>query len=194
MKVTIVLLSLLLSTTLASAAGFEIEEGAIELGGGLTFSSSSGDLYENSDGDAMTDFSLFPTGYYFVKPGLGVGGALLFATTSQGDASASILGIGPGVIYYFGDSTFNTRPFVSGAFMYSSEKSDYWGSGESNTTATTIHLDGGVAYMLADHYVLKCSVYFDIESQEANWDHDGISKTKSGQTFGLTIGFAGIIY
>lgn len=87
--------------------------------------------------------------------------------------------------------------------MYSSEKLDLSYVAPSNpgttlfhsetNTGTTIHLEVGIANILVDHFIIKSSLFYEIENQEQEGDWY-TTESQPGNTFGITIGFAGIIY
>lgn len=73
------------------------DKGAMLVSGTFSFSSKGGDLYEGFDDDRLTTIAIVPSLFYFISPGLGVGGDLSFNRLYQRDFSAHVLGIGPKV-------------------------------------------------------------------------------------------------
>jgi hypothetical protein len=163
-----------------------LSEGRKQVGGSIMFQSMSGDLYENSDGDAMTVFQLSPSATMFIGfPGLAVGGTLNFANGSQGDFSSNTWGIGPIVQYYFGaDQDKEFYPFVSGAFIYTSMTTDD-GTNEVEATQTRIRLSGGGLYLLNNNVGLNAQLTFDMDSMTPDGG-DAID----GNVFGVEVGFS----
>ena len=94
-------LVVLLLPVIAYAAEFEVDKGAVAIGGSATFASFGGDLYKDAEDNTITYFSIEPEVLYFVIPGLGIGGTIGFESWSQGDISDTELGLGPVVQYYF---------------------------------------------------------------------------------------------
>ena len=78
------ILSILAASAFAQSS--PIDKGAMQLGGDISFSSASGDLYENGNGDGETLIMVSPNMGYFVIPNLEIGGQLTYGSDSQGDA------------------------------------------------------------------------------------------------------------
>ena len=188
MKTMAILFSLLLVAATSFAADWELDKGAVELGGSIMFSSASGDLYEY-DGDGLTTFGIMPEVQYFIAPTFSLGGMISFLSLSQGDYSVSTFGIGPALYKYFGNSDGKTWPFVGAAFMFQSTSMS--NGDDEKITGTTIHFTGGIAHKLVDHYILKAGLYFDMDSMKGDWDD---AESESGSVFGLSVGFAGFVY
>ena len=171
-----------------SVQASKLGEGRKQVGGTVAFSSSSGDLYENGDGDGQTTFGLNPFLTMFVgPPGLAVGAELDFSNTSQGDVSLSGWGIGPMVQYYIGaGEDKDMYPFVSAAFIYQSMTYDN-GVSETDVTMTTIRLAGGILYFLNNNVGIHGQVSYDMDSQEV--DVSG-AKAVDGSVLGVEVGFS----
>ena len=191
MKSIVAIACLLLVPVLAFAADYEVDQGAIEIGGELFFQSAGGDAYENADGDGQTRFGIMPEGHYFVMPGLGIGGVIGFESSSWGDEKSSTLSIGPSVQYYIGaDADKNILPFVGAAFLFRSESFDNGAGFDGTNTMTTIHFTGGGLFRLVDHYAIKGGIFVDLDSVKP----EGSDESFSGTTFGLLVGFTGFIF
>jgi len=192
MKKSAVLALLLMLPVLALAAEYEMDKGAIEVGGTASFMSAGGDLYEIGD-DGQTEFQISPMAHYFVIPNLGIGGTLSFSNWSQGDATQSTFGIGPSLQYYFGNAESRMYPFLGAAFMYTTSTYNDGTPGAEDLTVngTTIEFLGGAALILADHFAVKGGLFYDIDSRKV--DVEG-AESVSGSVFGIQIGFSGYIY
>jgi len=185
MKIIIVLFSLILVTNTVIAAEYELDKGAVEIGGELSFSSQSGALYEY-DGEGITTFSLSPQFMFFVAPKFALGGVLNYNSSIRGDFSNVTLSVGPGMSYYFGDRDKKMWPFIAGSFIFES-----FSYGDRTINGTTLHFAGGLAHKLVDHFVLKTGLYYDIVSEKGDWSGP---ERRSGKVFGFMMAFSGFIY
>jgi hypothetical protein len=171
------------------AAVWELDKGAVELGGTAEFVSMSGDAYETADGDGITRFGINPEIGYFVIPNLEFGLMLEYASETQGDAKLNSFGLGPFAGYYFLDESSTVNPYLGAAFIFGSTTWDL-GSGDSTTTTTAFMFMGGALYRLVDHYGIRTAVFYRMDSfDNSDWD-----ESLSGGIFGIQIGFSGFIY
>ena len=155
---------------------YRLDKGHWSLSGSTTFGfeSQSGDLYENSAGDAQTNIGLSTGVGYFVTRGLNIGAMVGFESEKQGKFSSSTFGIGPQLNYMFvGDGRW--VPYIGGAFLFSSYSADN-GISESKATLTSIILQGGVQYMLTPSAALGIGLQYKIDSYKM----DGVDKSVSG--------------
>jgi len=171
-----------------------IAKGSYQLGGGISFQSWGGDLYENGDGDSETDIEFNPFFSYFVTNGLSVGGRLDFSSASQGDAKASGFGIGPQVAYYFtvGQKTEtkgSVFPYVGASFTYASTTTNSGAPGAQDfkLTGTEIGLFGGAVYMLNGSVGVFGQLEYDMHSLKVKEPVEGDSE--SGTVLQLFTGF-----
>ncbi|MEE4311168.1 MAG: hypothetical protein V2J62_04810 [candidate division KSB1 bacterium] len=173
----------LFTSGLILAQSSPIDKGSKIIAGELAFSSASGDLYENSDGDGVTSIEADPFFAYFIAPGLAVGANLLFESESQGDYSQSGWGIGPRVIYFIG-SNGPTYPYVDVSFLYMSGS---WDTGENDYSwsGNMIRFGGGVMHMITSSVGLFGGVAYSIDSMKPE---DGDSE--SGSQFHIAGGLA----
>jgi hypothetical protein len=171
------------------AADWELDKGAVAIGGTAEFVSMSGDAYENAEGDGFTRFAINPEVGYFVIPNLEIGLMLEIANETQGDYKMNAFGIGPFAGYYFLDENSTVNPYLGAAFIYGSITQD-WGSGDSTTTTTGFMFTGGALYRLVDHYGIRAGLFYRMD----NLDNDDWDESQSGGIFGIQIGFSGFIY
>jgi hypothetical protein len=110
---------------MAYAQNSPIDKGSKIVGGGLSFLSlGEGDYKRN-----IIEFN--PSFGVFVKPGLFLGGTLLYSRDSFNDYVTTSYGIGPNLRYYFGGN--NTRndvketfyPYLKTDFLYYKTITDY---------------------------------------------------------------------
>jgi hypothetical protein len=194
------ILSLVVATAAVFAQTSPIDKGAMQLGGGISFHSYSGDLYENQDEDGVTEIILAPEFGYFVIPGLTIGGELVFGSASQGDQSSSVLGIGPAVAYYFDMDQTRTEvkgkvyPYLGLAFLYNtiSYSSGDPGDEDDKWRQTTFSLRGGAAFMVSGAVGIYGQVGFDFDSSKRTEPFE--TDSESGSVFGLEIGVTSFIY
>ncbi len=200
MKKTAILLVLALAGS-GFAQTFCTDQGSMELAGSIAFTKSSGDLYENADGDGSTSFAINPAVGYFVIPGLEIGGQLLIAKESQGDNSSSQFGIGPGFTYYIGGAQKKTMyPFLTATFMITSttHKSTYSeimlakaaGTSESKYSGTSIELGGGVLKMLSKAVGLNVQVTYAMNGSK----HEDADEATKGNELSIWAGISAFIF
>lgn len=190
MKKTLCLVFLLVPA-LIYAADFEVDKGAVSIGGSAAFASYGGDLYKDAEDNSLTYFSIEPEVQYFVIPGLGIGGSAGFTSQSQGDFSMTVLSIGPSVQYYFLTESELIYPSIGGMFHYQSESIDFGGGMDSSADGTKFRFFAGAMFKLVDHFGLEAGLFYDMDSQKGDWDG---AESESGSVFGVRIGFKGFIY
>jgi len=119
------------------------------LSGAVSFSSQGGDLYAGGeDEDRLTTLAIIPSLFYFVAPGLGIGGDLSYNRQSQGNQSLTIWGAGP-KLGYFMDSGSNTIPFLAGGINFLSI-----GDEDDSESGFRFKIGGGVL-LRKDHMALR---------------------------------------
>jgi hypothetical protein len=184
------------------AQTFCTDQGSMELAGSVAFTKSSGDLYENADGDGITAFGINPAVGYFVIPGLEIGGQLLISKESQGDDSQSQFGIGPGFTYYIGGARKKTTyPFVTAAFMITSSsykttvselmiKKAAAKTSESKYSGTSIELGGGILHMLSKAVGLNVQVMYAMNGSK----HEDADKATKGSELSIWAGISAFVF
>lgn len=194
------MVSFLVVTTAVLAQTSPIDKGAIQLGGGISFHSYSGDLYENSNDDGITEILMSPAFGYFIMPGLTIGGELTFGSASQGDESTSMLRIGPAVTYYFDLDQTRTEvrgkiyPYLGLAFLYNmmTFSSGVPGDEDVKWRQTTFSLRGGASFMVSGAVGIYGQLNFDMDSSKRTEPVE--TESESGSVFGLEIGVTSFIY
>ncbi len=186
MRKLLLVLCLLIAANAAPAAEYELDKGAVEIGGEFTFSSSSGDLYEDNSGNPFYNTHISPYCYYMIGSGFGFGGVIQYSESSQGDFSYSSTMLGPTAIFYIGNDSSEVWPFLSAAVLLTSwtYENNSWGSSNSTNSGNTVHISGGLALRLVDHIVFRAKLYLDLDKIEK----------RSGRETGINFGLAGIIY
>lgn len=169
----------------ALAQGYAIDKGAWVLDGTVSLTSQGGELYENSQGDRLTSLSLAPSVLYFVVPGLAIGGSLNLGYAAQGDNSATTIGVGPEIAYFFGAPESTVYPFVDGSVGYFSLNTE-----GADASGITFEAGAGIAAMLSPSVALIIQATYNI----ANVSVDQVNETFSGNQFGLQMGVAAFLF
>jgi hypothetical protein len=159
------------------------DTGAALVGGGVSFSSQGGDLYGGSDDDRLTTLAIVPSLFYFVAPGIGIGGNISYDRMSQGDASFTTWGVGP-QIGYFMDSGGNAIPFVAGGVNFLSI-----GNQDDSESGFRFKFGGGVL-IRKDHMAVSIEAAYVID----RYKFEGAEEAITGNTIVIGIGFGGFLY
>ncbi len=183
--------SILIIPVLVFAADFEIDKGAVAIGGDGTFASFGGELYEDFEGAGITYFSIEPSVQYFVMPGLALGGDFVYRLTTQGKASTSGFGFGPIIQYYFQTANELVYPTLAAGFSFAIDSFDSGYGTDSRISVTKFRLMGGAMFKLVDHFGIEAGFFYDIDSQKGDWAG---AKSESGSIFGVAVGFKGFLY
>ena len=162
------------------------------LAGGVSFSSAGGELNEDASGRRLTIFQLTPTAMRFVSRGFAIGGSVSLMSLAQGTTSASSLGIGPRVAYFFGprvpaaSARGSVYPYVGLTLFWTHMSVD---DGFADFTASGVATDvgAGLAYMVSESVGLMAEAGYRLQSLKA----DGQSLT--GNQFNLMLGIAGFL-
>jgi len=154
---------LLVAGSTAIAAESPYSAGSVTMAGGGTFMVlSSDDLSKD-----VTVVLIYPAFGYFFADRICLNAQLLLAGVSQGDDDLSAMGIGPQLIYYFGNpgssSGYSGRavPYVTASVLFGQIS-----SGSDETNARAFAFGGGVNAMMAHNI----GGYF-----EANYSFDKLS-------------------
>lgn len=169
----------------AYAQEYAIDQGSFILDGTVSFSSDGGDLYENLEGDRSNTVLLNPSALYFVAPGVAIGGELLVEYASQGEFSATAIGVGPEIAYFFGEADSSVYPFLAASVSYVSLSSDFF-----DASGIGFGLNAGAAFMLTRSVAISGSVGYDLQ----NLSVDQADETFSGNTFRLQLGVAAFLF
>ncbi len=189
-KCLFVVLVLCLVVGTSFSQDFAVDKKAWIISGAVEFSSSSGDLYENADGDAVTEIGFVPAADYFVMPNIFVGGMISYVSMAQGDVSISTMGIGPEVGYAFGNADSKVFPFAKAGFLYVSESFD-WGDDTDKVTGSDITITLGVILPVKQHIGIIPQLSYHIQSMKGDWDG---AESEDGSIIRLGVGIAGLVH
>jgi hypothetical protein len=159
-----------------------ISQGSWEVGGGFHYSTKSGDLYENDEGDSQTEFTFAPIFGYFIMDRLAIGAEIEYESESQGDESGSVIGFGPRVAYYIPVHLGIGHPFAEVVYLFQSSKHDD-GYHESTSDFTAMVLGLGYDVPLNEHVGLFGLLHYDIDTFKP--EHGG---SVSGNDLGFKLG------
>ncbi len=161
------------------------DEGAKIVSGVISFSSQGGDLYTgfDDDDDRLTTIAVVPSLFYFIAPGVGMGGDLAYNRASRGDDSYTVWGAGP-KIGYFIDTGGNTIPFVSGGVNYLSVADEH-----DSENGFRFKFAGGVL-IRKGHFAVAIEAGYILD----RFKFEGASKSTTGNTIVIGAGFAGFLY
>jgi hypothetical protein len=187
MKKGLIILFVLLVPALLFSQDYAVDQGSMMLGGDILFTMTSGDLFENIDGDGTTTIAVNPLMLYFIMPGLAVGGSLQFTSQSQGDNKSSAMGVGPMVAYFFGGDGSKVFPYIGGGYIYSSNKTE--NGAEFKWTTGSIVITAGGVFMLTDAIGVGASAFYTLNSFKPE-DVDAID----GNVMGVRLGVHGFIF
>lgn len=179
-KLTLIML-LGFNLALGQSRNEATDKGASIISGMFSLSSQGGDLYE-WEGERFNTFQVTPSLIYFIAPGIGLGADISYERMSQGGDSFTTWGAGP-KIGYFIDSGSNTIPFVAGSFNYL----DF----DDGDNGLRIKLGGGL--MIRKGH-LGVSVEANYSIDRIKYEFSGMSDSISGNSFGITVGFAGFLH
>jgi len=164
-----------------------IDKGSINVGGLLSIQSSGGDIYAGGDGDRQTMTLFIPSARYFITPNIAVGGDIMYLRSSQGDVSATQVGIGPAAAYFFKVQNEKFYPYVGLGLLYYNYSIDV-GEWDTSASGFDFRFGGGVAYMLGKNLAVVAELNYHIQSLKPE---DGDSE--SGNIFAFTVGFAAFL-
>ncbi len=183
-KIVAVVLGVMMAAGFAMAGDMPdaLMKGSWELGGGFSFKTTSGDYYENTDGDGSTDFSIHPDLGYFIMDGLVVGASLEFSSHSQGDVSNGTFGLGPFVNYYFPLELGPGHPYGHLSYLYNSMSFDN-GTTDGSDSFTRLMLGVGYDVPLNEHVGIYGLIHYDMDS----FTPDG-GDAVDGNQMGLMVG------
>jgi len=152
--------------------------------GSFSFTNSSGDLYENINGDGSSALSFNLSGGYFLIKGLNLGVIIGYGSSSQGDFSSSDYTFGPRLAYFFPLGNPRVLPFFGAAYVLGGGSSDAGGSQSSDYSKTALQLFGGVSFMVVRTVGITGTLFYHMNSYKP----DGGSST-SGNRLGVNFGF-----
>jgi hypothetical protein len=176
------------------AADFPIDKGTFLTTGEFSFNNLGGELYEDTVGNRYTSITVDTSINYFLISHLAFGTYLEISYASQGDASSTVLGVGPQILIYFGSTQpqtsykYQVYPFVSAGFYYLRNSLT---SGGVSTTAngTMVSFGAGFTYMVTNTVGLSAEFLYHI-------DHLKFENNTAfnGNGFNIGVGFDIFIY
>jgi hypothetical protein len=175
----------------ALAQGSPIAKGSWIISGTASASSQHN---EGSD-QRVTIISLAPSGLYFVRPGLAIGGTVSLGYFDTPQATTKSFGIGPSARYYFGDVAAKTLPFVSATVAPTWQSTDPKASSSANSsTAHGLQVEGtiGLTHLVATHVGITGEAFY--EHQSFNGDIGTSHVTQSSYSFGVRFGITAFVF
>ena len=189
----------------ASAQTFPTDRGSLILGGGLSFTQSSGRLYENYRGEAQTEFIASPSLGCFTAPGLAIGAEVEFSRFSQGGYTSATWGIGPKVQYFLGGHLKprsvqgRNYPLLGAEFLFkritSQSPADGFGKAsrprqpkvyqaESKSTFTSFQFFAGLLHMLSGAVGVNGQLEYAMDSHR--YGGEGVKGNRVAFSAGVT--------
>ncbi len=152
--------------------------------GNFNFTNSSGELYEdmNGDGSSMLTFNL--SGGYFIINGLNVGILVGYNSQSQGNYSSSDYTFGPRLAYFFQLGNPRLLPFLGAAYVLGGGSTDAGGTTSSDYSKTDLQLFGGVSFMVVRSVGITGAFLYHMDSRKPE-----SGSSTSGNRVGVNIGF-----
>lgn len=181
-------LMLMLAGAVAAQEG-PTDKGAWIIGGSISYTSQSGDMWENAAGDAVTQMQFMPQIGYFVAPKIMIGGLAVVNNMKQGNNELNRSGFGPVVGYYFSGTKEQVKgsiyPYIWATLLFQS-------IGDENDSDGYTSFGGafGADYMLTNSVSLNLGIAFLSNS----FTPDGSSASISGTTMTLGVGLGTFIY
>lgn len=169
-----------------------IDHGSTVVAGGVAFSSAGGELNQDAAGHRLVTFELRPDVMHFVARGFALGAALSLSSASQGSASATSLGVGPKVAYFFGpqQATSHARgalyPFIAFSLL-ATRQSVSTGFGDATGTGLTAAFDAGLTYMMSESVGLVAQTGYRIDNLKVE------GQSASGNSINIQLGIAGFL-
>ena len=157
-------LALLVTTLLGllrpadSGAQYTLGRGRVLLGGQASYSRTSGES-NGQDAPSRRDAVVASNVQYFVLDGFAVGLQANYMHANQGSISASTLGIGPGVSYYFGPAVTRVHPFVSASALITRGRASAPGVPSLSGSGGGYQVSAGVLFFLTRNSGLTASAF-----------------------------------
>jgi len=165
--------------------------------GSWIVSGAAGISHNGQDGVSEgTNFFLSPSGLYFVRPKLAVGGTVSASYSTGGGSTDKTFGIGPEIRYFAADLTDKTLPFVRATVR------PLWGRFEVDAlpNASSSHqfqweVGAGLTQLLATHVGLTGELYYN--QTHAHFHNGGttiIDSDVTSSSYGLRIGITAFVF
>jgi len=195
MKKTFFLMAfLVVLCSVSFGAEYAFDKGSTMFGLTAGFLNASGDLYENPDKKPFTALLLTHQVACFVMPRLGVGGDLLVFLTQQGANKSTTLGVGPKLMYFFGEKDKKANPFVTSGFYLIRNDVEYWGLMNDSYYGTRFKLGGGTNVMLSRHLGLLIEASYNMDNLTLEGKAEEKDKSEAGVMVIITMGLVGFFF
>lgn len=186
-KALFTLFVLMMFASLVSAQDFA-KKGVVEVGGSISFTSSTNVHDGETADDSRSTFSFMPRIGYFIIDNLELGLLPMFRSTSFGDDSQSDLGI-----YFYPQYHFNLKsnvyPFIGAMVGYNSTTFD---DGTDETTYSGISYGGigGIKVQVGKAALFNVGInYFMFTYNPEDWEGDRNGSNEFGIEAGVAIYF-----
>ena len=175
--VVMTLSAMLVLPGMLSGQNNALEKGSLKVAGAGSLMSSGRDAADTRSTRASIDASVS----YFVRSGLAVGASLGLGYTSQGEASASSMSLGPQATLYFGGQDAELHPYLS-ALVGLGRRAVSQGDLDDSANEVRFRASGGLLTFLTP------SVGVHVEAFYERFD-DRSAASLDSDHFGIGVGF-----
>ena len=180
--------ALVASVAHAQAKG-PIGQGSWIVGGTAGWSHSAIDGAPN----ATSTFTLAPSGLYFVRPHIAIGGAAATGYSATGSEHIWTYGIGPDVRYYFGDMSGKLFPFIRADMQpVWSRMSTAGGGADAHQHRWSYEGSAGLTQMLATHVGLTGELFY--ATARATQELSTTTATVTSSSYGIRFGISAFVF
>ena len=181
------MLTILMTTQMVWAQKFVVDKGNRLIAGNISFTSQGGELFESYPNVRSTTVHISTSGHQFIVPNVAIGLAFEFTQQDQGGSNTSTAyGIGPNLIYFWGNSSSKNFPYVGAGFRYTSMDTGNIFSGQGTVVncgiLATVNKNLGLVVEIGYHTI------------KLTGNNDRGEKSYSGNVFLVGIGIVGILY
>lgn len=162
---------------------YAADRGAFIVGGAASFSSSGGELYQQT-GKRTTSATIIPSIDYFLLPNFFVGATVQYSGVKEGDLRGHSIGAGPEVGYVFAKRESKILPVVSVGYLYTKNKVNVTDLYFPGTSSSEFDFAAGVIVPVQKHIGVTFGAVYRLQKIE----HE------SGNVFALTLGINGLLY
>ncbi len=193
-----VLTALLMAGALPGAVHaqqYAVDKGSILLGGSASYTSSRTRVGAAEQQDRINNLALSPRAQLFVAPGLGVGAEVDFSRSSTAGQSATAIGGGPIVGYYFGRGPRLWHPFLeaSGAALHRSRNNGLLG--DEGNTEWQWRGTAGLLFLLSHGVGVNTGVFYQgTHTRQAQFTPQRTEVNVDSNTYGLAIGISAFVF
>lgn len=173
-----------------AAQQYAIDKKATIISGMGIFSSQSGDLFEDTNGNGYTTVTFNPTVNHFVTKNFFLGGGFEISTESQGTYHSNAIGIGPQLGYALGGPNSLVYPYLDLGISYYLMNADYGMNDNYHISGSDIAFGFGVIVPVKSHIGL----IFEGGYHSINLKDKDSNQSYSGNIFSLGLGVAGLLF